>query len=96
MSKNFVDSPLALAPTPLTGDAWQSELARSYGRFCERSRTPGDCLGLFEDGPSLQANDMRSFAVALAVEPALECVDAEVRAMLNPSRVLATLITEVS
>lgn len=82
---------LALADAPLRGEAWQSELAQSYGRFCQRGGTPGDCLTLFDDGPHLQADDKRSIAVALAVGPALEGVDAEVRAMLNPTRVLATL-----
>ncbi|MCY1076534.1 hypothetical protein OV287_18820 [Archangium sp. miwbw1] len=75
----------------MSGEAWQSDLAQSYGRFCERRGTLGDCLTLFDDGPDLQANDKRSIALALAVGPALEGVDAEVRAMLNPTRVLTTL-----
>ncbi|WP_324951409.1 hypothetical protein [Archangium sp.] len=82
---------LALASAPLSGEAWQSDLARSYGRFCEQCGTPGDCLTLFEDGPRLQDDDKRGIALALAVRPALEGVDAEVRAMLNPTRVLAIL-----
>jgi hypothetical protein len=87
----YVGRKLALASAPLSGEAWQSDLAQSYGRFCERRGTPGDCLTLFDDGPRLQANDKRSIALALAVGPALEGVNAEVRAMLNPTRVLATL-----
>ncbi|WP_052518979.1 hypothetical protein [Archangium violaceum] len=87
----YVGRRLALASTPLSGEAWQSDLARSYGRFCERRGTPGDCLTLFDDGPHLQASDKRGIALALAVGPALEGVDAEVRAMLDPTRVLATL-----
>jgi hypothetical protein len=87
----YVGRKLALATTPLNGEAWQSNLAQSYGRFCERRGTPGDCLTLFDDGPHLQANDKRGIALALAVGPALEGVDAELRAMLNPTRVLATL-----
>ncbi|HZH76580.1 MAG TPA: hypothetical protein VEY88_11135 [Archangium sp.] len=87
----YVGRRLALASTSLSDEAWQSELARSYGRFCERRGTPGDCLTLFDDGSQLQANDKRSIALALAVGPALEGVDAEVRAMLDPTRVLATL-----
>jgi hypothetical protein len=82
---------LALVSSPLTGEEWQSDLAQSYGRFCEQCGTPGDCLTLFEDGPRLQDDDKRSIALALAVRPALEGVDAEVRAMLNPTRVLAIL-----
>ncbi|WP_143178018.1 hypothetical protein [Cystobacter ferrugineus] len=87
----YVGRKLALASAPLSGEAWQSDLAQSYGRFCERRGTPGDCLTLFNDGPRLQADDKRSIALAMAVGPALEGVDAEVRAMLNPTRVLATL-----
>ena len=81
----------ALASTPLSSKAWRSDLAQAYGRFCERRGTPGDCLTLFDDGTYLQADDKRSIALALAVGPALEGVDAEVRAMLNPTQVLATL-----
>ncbi|HYO54306.1 hypothetical protein [Archangium sp.] len=87
----YVGRKLALVSSPLTGEEWQSDLARSYGRFCERCGTPGDCLTLFEDGPRLQDDDKRGIALALAVRPALEGVDAEVRAMLNPTRVLAIL-----
>jgi hypothetical protein len=87
----YVGRRLALASAPLSGEAWQSGLARSYGQFCERYGTPGDCLTLFEDGPRLQDDDKRSMALALAVRPALEGVGAEVRAMLDPTRVLAIL-----
>jgi hypothetical protein len=66
-------------------------MARSYGRYCEGRGSRGDCLTLFEDGPHLQDDDKRGIALALAVGPALEGVDAEVRAMLDPTRVLATL-----
>jgi len=87
----YVGRKLALASAPLSGESWQSDLAQSYGRFCQRRGTPGDCLTLFDDGPHLQATDKRSIALALAVGPALEGVDTEVRAMLNPTRLLATL-----
>ncbi|HEY0095309.1 MAG TPA: hypothetical protein VGB96_13335, partial [Archangium sp.] len=46
----YVGRRLALASAPLSSKAWQSDLARSYGLFCERCGTPGDCLTLFEDG----------------------------------------------
>ncbi|HYO52438.1 hypothetical protein [Archangium sp.] len=87
----YVGRRLALASTPLSGEAWQSDLAQSYGQFCERGGTPGDCLTLFGDGPRFQDDDKRSISLALAVRPALEGVDAEVRAMLNPTRMLAML-----
>jgi hypothetical protein len=87
----YVGRKLALALEPSSDKAGQSALVRDYGRYCERRRTPGDCLTLFADGPRLQDDDKRSIALALAVGPALENVSAEVRAMLNPTRVLATL-----
>lgn len=73
------------------GEVGQSELARSYGQYCEHRRTPGDCLTLLDDGASLQDDDKLRIATALAVGPALEGVDAEVRAMIDPTRVLATV-----
>ncbi|WNG32278.1 hypothetical protein F0U61_00620 [Archangium violaceum] len=87
----YVGRPLALASAPLGGEAGLSDLVRSYGRYCERRGTPGDCLTLLEDSPLLGDDDKRDIALALAVGPALEGVDAEVRAMLDPTRVLATV-----
>ncbi|WP_375765168.1 hypothetical protein NR798_25980 [Archangium gephyra] len=78
------------------GEAWQAELTRSYMRHCEQRGTPGDCFTRLEDGPFLQEDDKRSIAMALAVGPALEGVDAEVRAMLDPTRVLATLSISIT
>ncbi|WP_158502267.1 hypothetical protein [Vitiosangium sp. GDMCC 1.1324] len=92
----YVGRRLALASAPLSGEAWQSDLARSYGQFCERCGTPGDCLTLFEDGPRFQDDDKRSLALALAVGPALEGVNAEVRAMLDPTRMLAMISISIT
>jgi hypothetical protein len=79
------------ACSPPTGEAWNSELARAYGSFCARRGTPGDCLTLFDDGPHLRSDDKRRIALAVAVGPALEGLDAEVRAMLSPTRLLSVV-----
>jgi hypothetical protein len=92
----YVGRRLALASAPLSGKAWRSDLARSYGLHCERCGTPGDCLTLFEDGPGFQDDDKRSLALALAVGPALEGVNAEVRAMLDPTRMLAMISISIT
>ena len=92
----YVGRRLALASASVTGEAWQSDLARSYGRHCERGGSPGDCLTLFEDGPGFQDDDKRSLALALAVGPALEGVNAEVRAMLNPTQMLAMISISIT
>ncbi|OJT22043.1 hypothetical protein BO221_25220 [Archangium sp. Cb G35] len=78
------------------GEAWHADMARSYGRLCAQRGSPGDCFTLFNDGPYLQDDDKRSIAMALAVGPALEGVDAEVRAMIDPTRVLATVSITLS
>jgi len=92
----YVGRRLALASAPSSGEAWQSDLDRSYGLHCERCGTPGDCLTLFEDGPGFQDDDKRSLALALAVGPALEGVNAEVRAMLEPTRMLAMISISIT
>jgi len=92
----YVGRRLALASAPLSGKAWQSDLARSYGLHCERCGTPGDCLTLFEDGPGFQDDDKRGLALALAVGRALEGVNAEVRAMLDPTRMLAMISISIT
>lgn len=79
-----------------TGEDWRPELAQDHGRLCQRRGTPGDCLTLFDDGPSLEADDKRRIALALAVGPALEGLDAEVRAMLSPTRLLDTLSLSIT
>ena len=82
---------LALASAPLTGEAWRTPLARSYGRFCERQGTPGDCLGLFKDWPGLDGEDKRDLALALSVNAALESRDAELRGMFSTTQLWTTL-----
>ena len=93
-SAHFPLSPnrkLALASVPLTGGEWRTPLARSYGSFCERQGTPGDCLGLFKDGPGLDGEDKRDLALALSVNAALESRDAELRGMFSTTQLWTTL-----
>jgi hypothetical protein len=82
---------LALALVPLTGEEWRTPLARSYGSFCERQGTPGDCLELFKDGPGLDGEDKRDLALALSVSAALEARDAELRGMFSTTQLWTTL-----
>ena len=80
-----------LALAPLTGEEWRTPLARSYGSFCERQGTPGDCLELFKDGPGLDGEDKRDLALALSVNAALEARDAELRSMFSTTQLWTTL-----
>ena len=77
----YLHRKLALASFPLTGEEWRTPLARSYGSFCERQGTPGDCLGLFKDGPGLDGEDKRDLALGKTSPSPVETeVDAEPRA----------------
>ncbi len=87
----YLHRKLALASFPLTGEAWRTPLARSYGSFCERQGTPGDCLELFKDGPGLDGEDKRDLALALSVNAALEARDAELRSLFSTTQLWTTL-----
>ncbi|MGZ3459614.1 MAG: AHH domain-containing protein [Archangium sp.] len=87
----YLHRKLVLASFPLTGEEWRTPLARSYGSFCERQGTPGDCLGLFKDGPGLSGEDKRDLALALSVNAALEARDAELRSMFSTAQLWSTL-----
>jgi hypothetical protein len=87
----YLHRKLALASFPLTGEEWRTSLARSYGSFCERQDTPGDCLGLFKDGPGLDGEDKRDLSLALSVNAALEARDAELRGMFSTTQLWTTL-----
>ncbi|MET0403602.1 MAG: AHH domain-containing protein [Cystobacter sp.] len=87
----YLHRKLALASFPLTGEEWRTPLARSYGSFCERNGTPGDCLELFKDGPGLSGEDKRDLALALSVNAALEARDAELRSMFSTTQLWTTL-----
>jgi hypothetical protein len=87
----YLHRKLALTSARLTGEEWRTPLARSYGSFCERQGTPGDCLGLLEDGPGLDGEDKRDLALALSVNAALEARDAELRSMFSTTQLWTAL-----
>ncbi|MFY0575123.1 AHH domain-containing protein [Cystobacter fuscus] len=87
----YLHRKLALASVPLTGEEWRTPLARSYGCFCERQGSPGDCLELFKDGPGLSGEDKRDLALALSVNAALEARDKALRGMFSTTQLWTTL-----
>ncbi len=86
------DRGIVLTSGPATGAAWLPPLAQGYGRLCAERGTPGDCLNRFDDGPGLDADDKRAIALALAISPAIDAADAEIRTMISPTRLL-TLVS---
>ena len=87
----YASRKLVLASAQFADEPWRSELERSYGRYCVRCCTPGDCLGLLQDGSRFDAEDKRSLALALAVEPAIEARDAELRHLFSTAQLVMTV-----
>ncbi|WPB81621.1 AHH domain-containing protein [Archangium violaceum] len=81
----------ALASARLGDEPWRLELERSYGNYCVRCCTPGDCLGLSRDGLLFDAEDKITLALALAVGPAIEARDAELRGMFSTAQLVMTV-----
>ncbi len=75
----------------LPSESWQAVLSRDYSHLCERRTTPGDCLELFENGPQWEDGDKVRLALSLAVLPAREALDEELRGMLSTEQVWMTV-----
>jgi hypothetical protein len=90
------DRRIVLTSGSSTGAAWLSPLAQGYGRFCAERGTPGDCLNRFDDGPELDDDDKRAIALALAIDPALKAADAEIRALISPTRLLTMVSISIT
>ncbi len=82
-------------PVHLTPEADEKLKAR-YLQWCER-RGGGDCLGLLDDGPSLQTDDRRAFALALAFGSVLdETREALARELLDVRALIGMVVWTVA
>nr|WP_239470492.1 hypothetical protein [Archangium violaceum] len=80
-------------PVPLTPVA-EAALRARYEQWC-LVRGGGDCLGLFEDGPYLRADDRRTLTLALAFGSVLDETFAALGRELSPRAVMASLMWTV-
>jgi hypothetical protein len=71
------------ASANLPGSSWQARLTYDYGAFCQHRTTPGDCLSVFDNGTDWEDKDKVRLALSLAVNPAREGLDGELRRMLS-------------
>ncbi|RKH06840.1 hypothetical protein D7V97_22075 [Corallococcus sp. CA053C] len=70
-----------------------SELTSAYTRWCKRKGTPGDCLRLLDDGPSLDEEGRRTLAFQIALDSVWnETVDA-LGALTHQDEIVAMLAT---
>ncbi|RKH31274.1 hypothetical protein D7Y13_09910 [Corallococcus praedator] len=73
-------------------DGADAELARAYGRWCQRKQTPGDCLQLLEVRPTLDEDARRTLAFAIALDAVWEETAEALVGMTNREAVLATVV----
>jgi len=78
---------------PLVPEA-EAALRAKYLGWCE-ARGGGDCLGLFDDGPYLRADDRRTLALALAFGTVLDETREALGRELSPRVVLSSLVWAV-
>jgi hypothetical protein len=84
---------LQTGPVPLTPEA-EVALRTRYEQWCI-VRGGGDCLGFFDDGPYLRADDRRTLALALAFGSVLDETLAALGRELSPRAVMASLMWTV-
>lgn len=73
----------------------EAALRASYERFCI-VRGGGDCLGLFEDGPSLRSDDRSTLALALAFGSVLDETFAALGREVSPKAILTSILWTAS
>ncbi|MFY0529442.1 hypothetical protein ACN28I_41855 [Archangium gephyra] len=93
VAKVYKGQVLSLVPVDednrLTPEA-DAELRDKYLLWCTRAWGGGDCLRLFDDGPSLRTEDRRTLALALAFGSVLEETKAALGRELSPQVLMAS------
>jgi len=81
-------------------EAWRleadSELTHAYGRWCERTQRPQDCLHLLEDGPTLGDEAKRTLALQFAMGSVMDETHEALGKMVDPAAVRNTIITAMA
>jgi hypothetical protein len=67
------------------------DMARGYRGLCHEDYGGGDCLGLYNDGPVLTREDLRTLALALSLRHVLKETKVALRDMVSP-RALVSLV----
>ncbi|WP_425537975.1 AHH domain-containing protein [Myxococcus stipitatus] len=73
-----------------------SELTRTYGRWCERTQRTHDCLHLLEERPTLDDEARRTLALHFAMSSVMEETQEALREMVDPIAVRNTLVTAMA
>ncbi len=77
--------------TPLDA-ASVADMARGYGGMCQEDFGGGDCLGLYNDGPVLTRQDLRTLALALSLRRVLKETGVALRDMVSPQALVSMVV----
>jgi hypothetical protein len=77
--------------TPLEA-ASAADISRSYGVLCQEDFGGGDCLGLFNDGPVLTREDVRTLALALSLRHVLKETQVALKDMVSPRALVSMVV----
>jgi hypothetical protein len=77
--------------SPLTAAA-AAEMKRKYLELCAREYEAGDCLGFLADSPTLQRDDLRTLALAIALGGVLKEARHALGEMVSPQAVVALVV----
>jgi hypothetical protein len=77
--------------TPLEA-ASVEDMARGYRLLCQEDFGGGDCLGLFNDGPVLTREDLRTLALALSLRHVLRETGVALKDMVSPRALVSTVV----
>jgi hypothetical protein len=77
--------------TPLEA-ASAADIARRYRELCQEDFGGGDCLGLFNDGPVLTREDLRTLGLALSLRYVLKETQVTLRDMVSPQALVSMVV----
>jgi hypothetical protein len=69
-----------------------AEMTRKYLDLCQEEYGGGDCIGLLADGPTLQRDDLRALALALALKKVLKETRHAFREMVSPQALVSMIV----
>jgi hypothetical protein len=68
------------------------DMARGYWGLCQEDFGGGDCLGLFNDGPVLTREDLRTLALALSLRHVLKETQVALRDMVSTQALVSMVV----
>jgi hypothetical protein len=77
--------------TPLEATS-AAQIARLYGVLCREDFGGGDCLGLFDDGPTLTREDVRTLGLALSLRHVLKETQVALKDMVSPQALVSMVV----